>query len=128
MTTALDARLAPKVVQIVGTYGTLATFTEYPAASVNTDDSIVTQGSPTTYERKVTPPKKLRRWSPDGAMVETEAVEFYLPTGEGTSSPVGFTPALGGRVTVSGVVRRITAIDRIASGDLTLLYRIEAQS
>jgi hypothetical protein len=129
VTTAIEARLAPKAIALVAKYGVTATFTTYAAAVTDTDESTVTLGAATTYTPKITPPEKLKaRWSPDGQLVARQGIEFYVPTGEGTSSPLGFVPELGGRVTVYGTPYRIVLVEPIATGDLRLLYRIEAEA
>lgn len=127
MTTALEARLAPKVLALVAKYGATATFTAYPDAASNTDDSTVVQGDPVVHTPKVTPPEPMeQRFRPDGSLVEERRVEFYLPTGAGTSSPLAFTPTKGMDVSIYGDAYKVQEIGPVASGDLILLYRIEA--
>lgn len=129
MTTALEARVLPKIPVRVKTYGTLATFTLYSAATVDTDASSVTLGAPTVYQRYVTPPTDLAAtFDGAGNMVEKQGVRFFLPSGALTSDPLPFTPELGLRCTVRGKAYRATLVDPKPTGDQLAGYFVEART
>ena len=127
MTTALETKLLPKAHAAVKKYGTTATFTLYPSATVDTDTSEVNLGSPTTHSVYITPPEPLEtKFSADGAMVQEDGIRFNVSSGALTSDALSFTPAIGQSVTVRGLAYRVRSVNSIVSGDLVALYEIEA--
>jgi len=129
MTTATEARLLPKVPVLAKKYGTLATFTLYPSATSDTDESTVSLGAPTVYQRYITPPADLEaELAEDASEVESEGVRFFLPSGALTSDPLPFTPTLGLRCTVRGKDYRVRKVEAKPSGDQVAGYSLEARA
>lgn len=129
MTTVLEPRLLPKAFAAVKKYGTTATFTLYPSATVDTDASDVTLGAPVTKTVRITPPDAVEaRFAADGSLELSEGVAFQLMTGELTSETIDFVPAPGQRCTVRGKEYVVRTADAVPSGDLIAYYDVEARA
>lgn len=129
MTTALESRVLPKVPVLVQKYGTLAEFTLYAGAIVDTDNSTVAPGAPTIYQRYITPPQDLvAKFADDGSVTEREGVRFFLPSGATTADPLPFTPTLGLHCTVRSRAYRVTLVQQLATGDQLAGYMLEARA
>ncbi len=129
MTTALETRVLPKAFAAVKKYGTTATFTLYPDAVADTDESNVELGNPVVHTVRITPPDALAEsFSDDGKLVLSSGVKFQLMTGALTSEPIAFVPEPGQVCTVAGKQYRVRKADAVPSGDQVAYYEIEARA
>lgn len=129
MSTPLELEALPEAFEAVKENGTTATFTLYPSAVTNTDDSEVTLGAPVEHVVRIIPPDDLSaEFAADGSLVLSEGVSFAVMSGALTSEPIAFVPAPGQHCTVRGKPYRVRSVRPEISGDHVAYYEVEARA
>lgn len=126
MTTALDARLIPKIATIIAAKGKLVSFSVEAGATLNQLTGVPTAGTTTDYSVRVSPPA-----IPQGSrstfaselakdsLASSGALEFYL-----AAQGLEFSPKKGIRVVIDDEDWRIEALQPIRTGDDIGAYRV----
>lgn len=129
MTTTLEAEALPEAYEAVKEFGTTATFTLYPSAVTNTDDSEVTLGAPTSHVVRIIPPDSLAaEFDAEGNLTLAEGVAFTVMSGALTAEEISFVPAVGQHCTVRGKEYRVRSVHTEVSGDHVAYYEVEARA
>lgn len=110
MTTALDARLGPKVLAIVARLGTNAVFRNVLTSSYAPGTLVVTKTT-ADVTRKVSPPMQRRMLDPQATTGRDQTMIVVAGSG------LTFTPTVAQVVTVCGQTYSIETVEAIRSGD-----------
>ena len=129
MATALDVEMVQEALDVIDEFGTTMTFRTFPSRTQNEGEGSVTNGTPTDYALKVSPPDRaMRALSDDGLGVRVLTQRFVLPSGAGTSRALSFTPERGELVIDGTAQRRILKVTEFHSGDEIAAYEIDIEA
>ncbi len=122
MSTALDIRLLPKVLEIIERMGKTVTF-HVPSGEVYDPIARQTTSTITNINKKVSPPDKYGVKFIDGTQILAGDNYVILP-----ASGLTFTPRSGHNVTVNGLKWGIVSVESIFSGEDICAYQIQLRN
>jgi hypothetical protein len=120
VTTSLDADIIPAAFDLIQDLGKAVTY-RIPDLTPAATTSEVTVGTPTDYSVRITPPQEKIRpsWKEGDPPESRDMWRALLPTGEGTSDAIAFTPLedQGHEVIWGGVSYKVISVREEWSGD-----------
>jgi hypothetical protein len=122
MATELDTLILPKVLELIGRYGKLVSFSVTTGATQNAGAGTVTGGTTTAHSVKASPPYPYESRYIDGDLVLVGDSRLYL-----AGSGLAFTPAPGQVVTIDSAKWRVVRVNPIYSGELVAAWEVQVR-
>ena len=120
MTTAFDNKMIPEILALVAQYGKTVTITLDGTSLYDPETGYGTQGYPTEYDVKVTPPEQYERQFFEGETVKIGDARVWLP-----ASGLEFTPVISMKVDFDNQTWTVQSVLPIYTGEQIALYGLQ---